>query len=333
MCTTQSRSKLPLITTYQGDFTHTLGHEPPLPFCQEPCLYRREDQLNPRCFPISLPVFPHRERDSHIPIACGFETDIHTALYNEHNDKKKKKSKNASQNSTRPESNVSDSPSHTSRTSSTKGTPDKSYFDADYKHSVPQVILEELQKFYTYTPSSDMRDISITPKPKAPEPVSTIPKVPANPVRFRQQVKHARPEAWQKVGVIWDKCQERNGFNDSKSILESNTKTEGNRLLSRPRMQHQQPKKVTGQEKPQKESFNSHIPGYGGYKPQLPIKHWTDSFSAIGTTTSQTYCRKHPRISYRLPQYGHKGPMSRLVTLTEPFNPFNKISNQRVTVK
>jgi len=335
MCTQGHCSKLPLITTYQNDFTHALGNAPPLPFCQEPCLYRREDQLNPRCFPISLPVFPHRKRESNIPIACGFETDVHAALYSDHHAKKKNKTKNsgnASQNSTRPNSNATDAPSRASSTA--KGTPDKPFFDGEYQHSVPHIILKELQHFHTYTPSSDLRDISIAPKTKAPDPISTTPQVPSNTtVRFRQQVKHAQPEDWQKVGIIWDKCQERNGFNSSKSNLDSNTKTENNRLLSRPRMQYQQPTATVLQETGDKGSFNSHIPGYGGYKAQLPIKHCNESNDVIHSTTSKTYCRTHPRISYRLPKYGHKGPMSRLVTLTEPFNPFNKVSNQRVTVK
>jgi len=42
--------------------------------------------------------------------------------------------------------------------------------------------------------------------------------------------------------------------------------------------------------------------------------------------------RKHPQITYRLPTYGHKAPMSRTVTLTEPYNPYNKITKEELVL-
>jgi len=326
------RSKLPLITTYQQDFIHRLDNLPPLPFCQEPCLYQHEGKLNPRCFPISLPVFPHRKRESAIPIAAGFETDIHASLYNEH---KKRKDKNG--NSSTNLSRCSSKGTNSSTNISPKETPENSFYEeGEYHHSVPTIVLKELVKLHNYTPSSDLREIVSAPKEKEAE--SKIPQVPFpnTSVRYRQHVKNANPENWQKIGCIWDKVQERNGFNSSKSNLESSTRTDSPRLLSRPRRNEQfSVVRKDNSAKPQydKKNFNENIPGYGGYEPQLPIERCDNSDNVHSMkTTSKTYYRTHPRISYRLPKYGHNGPLSRLVTLTEPFNPFNKISNQRITV-
>ena len=40
--------------------------------------------------------------------------------------------------------------------------------------------------------------------------------------------------------------------------------------------------------------------------------------------------RQHPKLTYKLPVYGHKAPMSCTVTLTEPYNPFNKIVKEEI---
>ena len=321
MFTQGDHSKLPLITTYQEDFTHRLDNLPPLPFCQEPCLYHHDGKLNPRCFPISLPIFPHRKRENAFPIAAGFETDIHASLYNEHKKNKKRKSGNPPRNAS---------------TNSSNDAPDNSPCEHEYQHSVPTIVLKELVKLHNYTPSSDLREV-ISPQ-KQEDTESKNPEVafPNTSVRYRQHVKNANPENWQRVGCIWDKVQERNGFNGSKSNLESSTKTDSPRLLSRPRMnQSPMPTGKDSLSKVQciKKDFHENIPGYGGYEPHLPVERCDNSDNVHSMkTTSKTYYRTHPRISYRLSKYGHTGPLSRLVTLTEPFNPFNKISKQRITV-
>lgn len=323
MYTQADPSNLPSITTYQGDFSHRADSLPPLPFCQEPCLYHNEGKLNPRCFPISLPIFPHRKRDSAIPIAAGFETDIHANLYKEH-----KKNKSRSENRSSKKSKCS------------KRTPEISIYEGEYQHSVPTCVLKELVHLHTYTPSSDLREIIPNHREYEESEVDSQ-RVPFQntSVRYRQRVKNAHPENWQKIGCIWDKVQERKGFNCSERKDQENSKlTESGRLLSRPRINQHCRQPAQNNERSQKaqeikKTFNERIPGYEGYKPQLPIEQ-SDKFNNVYCmqTTSQTYYKSFPKISYCLPTRGHNGPLSRLVTLTEPFNPFNKISNQRITV-
>ena len=71
-------------------------------------------------------MFPHRKRESNIPIACGFETDVHAAFYADHKaDRKKKTGKggdgnndgSVSKNSTRPLSNATECASRASMVS------------------------------------------------------------------------------------------------------------------------------------------------------------------------------------------------------------------------
>jgi len=314
---TQGEVKLPSLTTYQADFKIGLDNLPPLPFCQEPCLYQLEGKLDPRCFPISLPTFPHRKRESAFPIAAGFETSTQTRLSEAQNQKKNKRSKSR----------------RSSSRSSSKTTPELPD-DKGYHHSVPSIVLQELAHLHTYTPSSDLREIHSPTEDKERELLKQrgAPCISNTSVRYRQSVKNTKPENWQKVGCIWDKVQERNGFNSTKDIRENITNIESTRLLSRPRMEQTSKSILKEQSKsqPAKKEFNRNIPGYGGYEPQLPIQRNVNNHGT--RTTMNSYFRQHPRVTYRLPEYGHKGPMSRLVTLTEPLNPFNKIINQRISV-
>lgn len=330
------KPKLPLSSTYQEDFTYRLDNLPPLPYCQEPCLYQSEqEKLDPRYFPISLPAFPCRKRESSFPIAAGFETHIHATLYKQQFGKDKRKdlrSELSSRNSSRVsvKSGLDDS-------SSVRESP-----QLEHPHAVPKVVLEELVKLQTYTPSSDLRDVQTSAAEAVArrKPITPDCSLLNKSLRYRQPVKNEKPEDWQKIGCIWDKAQERNGFNNSKSILDStrqNYKMESSRLLSRPRFNplptpNQKSSPINGRSK---RDFNKHIPGYGGYKPQLPIERsiGTDERAHRLQTTSKTYFRAYPKITYQLPRYGHPGPLSRLVTLTEPFNPFNKVVQQRIVVE
>lgn len=44
-------------------------------------------------------------------------------------------------------------------------------------------------------------------------------------------------------------------------------------------------------------------------------------------------CRELPNKEYRPQNFARKGPMSKTVTLTYPFNPFNKVTSEPVLVK
>merc|ERR1712150_80048 len=79
------------------------------------------------------------------------------------------------------------------------------------------------------------------------------------------------------------------------------------------------------------------IPGYGGYIPQLPhtephpSMHRDSMRASVMQSMAQLTFRNHPSTCYQgPPAYGHPGPLSKTVTLTQPFNPFNKIDQQNI---
>ena len=39
-------------------------------------------------------------------------------------------------------------------------------------------------------------------------------------------------------------------------------------------------------------------------------------------------CRPFPAEEYTVREFAHKGPLSRTVTLTYPYNPYNKVENR-----
>ena len=98
------------------------------------------------------------------------------------------------------------------------------------------------------------------------------------------------------------------------------------------------------------------MPGYGGFVPRYPVypenSHMCGGeqidLSSMCSTTRSTYrlaghninlviaaylshvnlllnCRGFPKEEYRALTFGHKGSLSKTVTLTYPFNPFNKV--------
>ncbi|XP_066289052.1 uncharacterized protein [Branchiostoma lanceolatum] len=68
-------------------------------------------------------------------------------------------------------------------------------------------------------------------------------------------------------------------------------------------------------------------PGYSGYVPretaQVKVDVIHDPESPFATSMRTTY-RKPPTVAFRTSRFAHRGPLCRTVTLTYPFNPFNK---------
>ena len=67
----------------------------------------------------------------------------------------------------------------------------------------------------------------------------------------------------------------------------------------------------------------------------ISFKFFQTSFSSVSTIPCSTItltleyhiCREFPADEYRIKKYAHNGPLSQLVTLTSPYNPFNKLQN------
>ncbi|XP_066933999.1 uncharacterized protein [Clytia hemisphaerica] len=198
---------------------------------------------------------------------------------------------------------------------------------------VPELVLQELVKLGHYTPSSQNNSCFIR-KPKQERLLT-----PEMRREFWRKNPHRdgiinsgrvlgqsqnKPEIWQTVGCMWDKLQDRKPIAPSMRAVQQDTQ----RLLSRPRV---------GEENKNFNTFgytnmlSSNIPGYSGCRPQLlpnRTKAQTCGFQSISRLTY----REHPKVTYRLPSYGHRAPMSRTVTLTEPYNPFNKVEPELLVI-
>jgi len=287
-----------MISTYRDDFNHPQNLLPPVPHFQEPCMTIKDGQLNPRCFPFALPKFPARKRDSSIPIAAGFETLLHRLI---------------------PINNEIRTKKHLS--------PELTETPNEFDKEIPDTVFEELINFAVYTPSSKL-PLFQPPDNRKRKPGFDLPTTKGliPNVRYKPKVYNEKPGTWQQIGCAWDKVQERKG-------LGFTITREGNqRLLLRPQVN--QP--VLVKEEKTSNHFSSNIPGYGGYQPRLPNvikKPELKCEQPKMIATSRRDYRKYPQISYSLPRSGHIGPLSRTVTLTQPYNPFNKISKTRITVQ
>ncbi|XP_063691903.1 uncharacterized protein LOC134824108 [Bolinopsis microptera] len=69
------------------------------------------------------------------------------------------------------------------------------------------------------------------------------------------------------------------------------------------------------------------LPGYAGYIPQTPVVRRSTPTFSYDATTVNTVHRPFPAAAHDPSHFVKSGSLSRHVTLTYPFNPFNKISN------
>jgi len=355
---------VPITSTYQEDFQSSSSTcLPPLFEFQPNRFNKNQDLLAPRCYPIAQPIVPHRKRDSEIPIAPGFSTFLHriASIKNDPNVTHSTVDANSrpltSSTPTRPTtaskgetqlqpidikkqqslielaSPSLESPPTTPPSSkqSSRQSPD----NCQKHESVPGLVLKELVNHGHYTPSSQGASCFI----KKPKPITPITLTMRrefwqknihrdgiiNSGRILGQSKN-KPETWQTVGCIWDKLQERKATTVSQ-CMEPLSK-ENCRLLNRPRCGEKINRSFYTNDCSNK--LSSNIPGYGGYQPRLPISGVKIyAGNRVQTMSNVTY-RQHPKLTYKLPIYGHKAPMSCTVTLTEPYNPFNKIVKEEI---
>jgi len=344
---------VPISSTYQEDFrSNSSTYLPPLFEFQPNRFNKNQDRLAPRCYPIAQPIVPHRKRDSEIPIAPGFSTLLHR-IASIKNDSNATLSSVASRPTTASKGELhlqpinikkrqsvigiaspsSESPQTTPPSSkqSSRQSPDSS----QKRGGVPQIVIKELVNHGHYTPSSQGASYFI----KKPKPITPI--TPTMRREFWQKNIHRdgiinsgrilgqsknKPETWQTVGCMWDKLQERKATTVSQ-CMEPLLK-ESCRLLNRPRCGEKINRSFYTTDCSNK--LSSNIPGYGGYQPRLPISGVKIyAGNRVQTMSNVTY-RQHPKLTYKLPVYGHKAPMSCTVTLTEPYNPFNKVVKEEI---
>ncbi|XP_078337998.1 uncharacterized protein LOC111137733 isoform X2 [Crassostrea virginica] len=138
--------------------------------------------------------------------------------------------------------------------------------------------------------------------PRIDPPSSTLETTP-DIVRLVGQRYESRPMEWQRA-VLWDFIQSRGTV-------------------------HHEDLKERTYSQPEKLYLKSvrQCPGYSGFVPRTPTE------SDLAQRPQPTYMmstmkanyRELPDEVYRKQTHARKGPLSRMVTLTYPFNPYNKV--------
>lgn len=185
--------------------------------------------------------------------------------------------------------------------------------------------IETLHKKYRYTSIAQKSAAECDRHlPKPDPPTSLEPK--ADMVRLQAKRYEPRSEEWQDA-VLWDRIQSRLPTNRPKSpqrerILSirqlPNCLDEGrqNRIMNLV--------KTDGLAN----VFVRKCPGYAGYNPLCPPEtELNDKKNTLGssTTAMSVYYRQFPDTVYKNPKFARRGVFSKTITLTYPYNPFNKI--------
>ncbi|OWF37376.1 uncharacterized protein LOC110467495 [Mizuhopecten yessoensis] len=179
------------------------------------------------------------------------------------------------------------------------------------------------------TADAGQEEFASIPVPEIRAPETTLePK--ADLVRLHSRKYEAAPADWQKC-IYWD-CVQPRGTVTHGDLLE---KTHG-----QPEKLFVKRKSLTGGyreeseriRKMSKEKMLANIyvrqcPGYAGFVPRAPPEGQMErklEGPHMVSTMKATY-RELPASTYEKQQNARKGPFSKTVTLTYPFNPYNKV--------
>eukprot|EP00794_Sanderia_malayensis_P003157 gene3157-3626_t len=160
---------------------------------------------------------------------------------------------------------------------------------------------------------------------KRQDPPKTVKETRPDMVTQRVRRFEDRPEEWQKLSgkpLTWDYLQSRDGHYIKKPVSFGQVLGEGEKDV------HGEPYTALTQLRLSKPRYTitsrrGYIPGYTG------CVLWTNHqppLSAEREPRPESTARAHRRLTYppNYSTYKHEGPLSKMVTLTHPFNPFNK---------
>ena len=87
-------------------------------------------------------------------------------------------------------------------------------FNFYQEKEIPKVVLEDLVKIATYTPSSNLSsEFNTNENIKGDlNSFTNYNQRHCSNVRYRPIVYNDKPGPWQQIGTTWDRSQERNGF-------------------------------------------------------------------------------------------------------------------------
>ncbi|XP_063441182.1 uncharacterized protein LOC134721856 [Mytilus trossulus] len=326
--------------SYKGD-KKTL---PPIKYYQlKSIVHRYARQQPPRHFPIE-PITPHRILQDEKGPALGLGTKgSNTQQYLE---PKTITQTPAPQNisSVRPKS--SDKTKQNGRKIrnerlTTAGSKKTSLFQTNFGHLDSNYVNSLLHKYQWTSATKQANGEACLPVTKVAPPTSVIEKK-ADMIRLSGQRYESSVGDWQNA-VLWDRIQLRG------HVLHADLKeksigmpekillkriNEGKLAEKRPRINSPKIRKLLEDNKIHK-IYVRQCPGYAGFVPRQPpkIEMEREPERTHMTSVMKASYRELPGKEYRPQNFARKGPMSKTVTLTYPFNPFNKVTCEPVLVK
>jgi len=171
-------------------------------------------------------------------------------------------------------------------------------------------------------------------------PVKTWEKK-ADQVTLRPRRYETSANTWQRVGTQWDKSQYRPHIDTIRAgkVDGSSPRNPCSRTNRSPEPDRNKEveEKILNLIKTDKlvSSFVRPCPGYAGFKPRLPIEGTPETHETLRDHIKTLM--KHSYKSYESEDFvktihPHLGPMSRVVTLTYPYNPFNKVEKEELSI-
>ncbi|XP_072022308.1 uncharacterized protein [Amphiura filiformis] len=205
---------------------------------------------------------------------------------------------------------------------------------------VPRETIEDLCHSLCWsTTTGKATKEACLPTTKVTPPTTTLEENADIPMR-RPKRYESRPSLWQQIAPIWDKLQDRSHVGENVGKVGTREK-----VLTKESdtFRHQNPaigdlltpadnEIITKlcREKALSLTYVRQCPGYDGFVPlsplAIPIAVKNKSPNLCMMSTMQASYRPIPLNGTM--NYAHKGPLSRTVTLTFPYNPYNKVENR-----
>ncbi|XP_038066954.1 spermatogenesis-associated protein 48-like [Patiria miniata] len=210
-----------------------------------------------------------------------------------------------------------------------------------YPEEVTEGWVEELCRSYHWKTSS--KEAAKEGCLRVPElkPPSTTMEPPSDFFVYRPMRYDSHQLPWQRVAPVWDRLQERPHVGDNVSSRQIGTQTSPNQMAI-PTAKKALPKKKENislderikqlvRENKLSSMFVRTCPGYVGYVPRSPLNVSMEASLVPDLrtmTTMKSSYRPFATKEYSMKEFAHKGPLSRTVTLTYPYNPYNKVENR-----
>ncbi|XP_022108106.1 uncharacterized protein C7orf72 homolog [Acanthaster planci] len=209
-----------------------------------------------------------------------------------------------------------------------------------YPEKIEEGWVEELCRSYHWkTSSKEAAKEGCLRVPELKPPLTTM-EPRSDFLSYRSMRYDSRQLPWQRVAPVWDRVQERPhvGCNVTSRLIgggavkattenakQSASKKKEDIALDDKILQLVREEKVPSM-------FVRKCPGYAGYVPRSPLRVSMETASIFPDqrtmSTMKSSYRTFPTREYAVKEFAHKGPLSRTVTLTYPYNPYNKVESR-----